>query len=144
MIFLGFVSCGREQIKGLQLDIKFSEDKLSEGMVTNIQFSWRTDHDFQKIREGAGVFVHFWHGNNLLHQDYHVPEVLPSDWDAGREYMYSQQVYIPELIDESDPDFKGYETLKLSIGFYFPADGKGKSKEEILVKKLKVFPRHKF
>jgi len=92
------------------------------------------------MEQDMNVFVHFWHNNNLLFQDDHIPEVPVPDWVPGREYTYSRRIYIPRFIDEFDPEFKGEETLKLSIGFFSPYDRTEKSKQEILERKLKVYP----
>ena len=86
------------------------------------------------------VYVHFWNKNNLLLQDDHIPEVPISEWDADQEYVYSRRVYIPEFIDEFDPEFKGEETLRLSVGISSPYDRTDETQQEIFEKKLNVLP----
>jgi hypothetical protein len=93
-----------------------------------------------KIGRDYTVYVHFWHGNNLLFQDDHVPSVPTSKWEPGKDYTYQRRIYIPSFIDEFDPEFKGEDTLKLVVGFYNAFDRTGESKREILTKKLKVLP----
>ncbi len=127
-------------IKGLELEVSFSEEKLSDNLVTDIQYTWKTNDEFVKVDQDFNVFVHFWHKSNLLFQDDHTPDVLTTQWEPNNEYTYSRRIYIPTFIDEFDPNFKGEETLRLSTGFFSPYDRTGESKQEILVEKLKVFP----
>ena len=130
----------RAVIKGLELEVSFSEEKLSDNLVTDIRYTWKTNDEFVKVDQDFNVFVHFWHKSNLLFQDDHTPDVLTSEWEPNNEYTYSRRIYIPTFIDEFDPIFKGEETLRLSTGFFSPYDRTGDSKQEILEEKLKVFP----
>ncbi len=135
------VQCKKKsQVQGVSLGVTFSEDKLSDNLITDVQYHWKTGGDFQKLEQDMNVYVHFWHNNNLLFQDDHIPEVPVVEWVPDREYTYSRRIYIPGFIDEFDPEFKGEETLKLSVGFFSPYDRTEKSKQEILERKLKVYP----
>jgi hypothetical protein len=127
-------------IKGLELEILFSEEKLSDNLITDLQYKWKTGSEFVKLNQDFNVFVHFWHKNNLLFQDDHNPEVPVSQWEPEKEYTYTRRIYIPTFIDEFDPNFRGEDSLRLSAGFVSPYDRTGDSKQEILVEKLKVFP----
>lgn len=138
--FLSF-SCKREMlIKGVDLNVSFSEKTLSDNLITDIQYKWRTRKDFVQVREDHNVFVHFWHKYNLLFYDNHTPEIPTSQWEPDKEYTYSRRIYIPTFIDRSDPEFTGEETLKLTIGFQSPYDRSGKLPKPLLVKKLKFIP----
>jgi len=59
----------KTQIKGINLDISFSEEKLSDDLVTEMKLTWKTDAEFVKMSQDFNVYVHFWHDNNLLFQD---------------------------------------------------------------------------
>ncbi|MDH4218310.1 MAG: hypothetical protein OEY18_14750 [Candidatus Aminicenantes bacterium] len=130
----------KSQVQGISLEVTFSEEKLTDYLITDVQYKWKTGSDFQKMGQDMNVFVHFWHNRNLLFQDDHIPEVPVPDWEPGKEYTYSRRIFIPEFIDEFDPEFKGEETLRLSIGFFSPYDRTDKSKQEVLERKLKVYP----
>jgi hypothetical protein len=135
------MSCKKElQIEGLELEVNFSETPLSDNLIVDMLYKWKTKDDFIGMRYDYNVFVHFWHKKNMLFQDDHIPEVQTSEWRAGKEYAYSRQIYIPAFIDKNDPEFKGVETLKLSVGLYSPYDRTGKSQQKILDEKLKVSP----
>lgn len=143
ILFLSVVSfhCQKKsQVQGVTLEVTFSEEELSDDLITDIQYKWKTTAEFAKIEQNMQVYVHFWHKNNMLFQDDHIPDVPISEWDADKEYVYSRRIYIPEFIDEFDPEFKGEETLRLSVGFFSPYDTTGETKQEIMEKKLKVFP----
>lgn len=141
IIPFAFFTCKRKsQVKGIYLKIAFSELTLSDNLITDIEYKWKTDNEFVELKQDYNVFVHFWHNNNLLFQDDHFPEFQTSKWELGKEYTYSRRIYIPSFIDEFDPEFEGEETLKLSVGFHSPYDRTGKSRREVLEKKLKVFP----
>lgn len=140
LAILSFHCKKKAEIKGINLDVSFSVDKLSDNLITDMQFDWKLDKEFVKMAQDYKIFVHFWHKNNLLLQDDHFPETAASQWEPGKEYVYSRRIYIPTFIDEFDPDFKGEETLRMSVGFYSPYDRSGESKQEILNKKLQVFP----
>lgn len=134
-------SCQKKtQIKGIGLTVKFSEKNLTDNLITDIEYNWKIGEDFVKISGDYTVFVHFWHKNNMLFQDDHVPPVPTSEWEPGKEYTYARRIYIPTFIDEFDPEFKGEETLDLIVGLYNPYDRTGKTKREVLSKKLKVIP----
>ena len=136
-----FFQCTKKkQVQGITLDVTFSEEELSDDLIADIQYTWKTDSSFVKIEQEMQVYVHFWHKNNLLLQDDHIPEVPISEWDADQEYVYSRRVYIPEFIDEFDPEFKGEETLRLSVGISSPYDRTDETQQEIFEKRLKVLP----
>lgn len=141
IVVLGMIGCKKKAaIQGLDLEIAFSEERLSDNLVTDLQYKWKTSGEFENLGQDYSVFVHFWHKNNLLFQDNHNPEVPVSQWEPGKEYTYTRRIYIPIFIDEFDPNFRGEDTLKFSAGFVSPEDSKGESGQEILVEKLKVFP----
>lgn len=134
-------SCQKKaQVRGVELSVGFSEKTLTDNLMTNIQYAWKTASDFTPVAKDYTVYVHFWHGNNLLFQDDHVPGVPTSKWEAGKEYTYERRIYIPSFIDEFDPQFKGEETLKMVVGLYNPYDRSGESKREVFNKRLKVLP----
>lgn len=130
----------KARVRGIGLEAAFSDEKLSDNLITEVRYRWQTDAEFEKMNQDMNIFVHFWHKNNLILQDDHLPEVATSLWEAGKEYTYSRRIYIPPFIDEFDPSFKGEENLRISIGFYSPYDRSGESKQEVLVKNLKVYP----
>jgi hypothetical protein len=135
------LSCRKKtQVRGVELTVNFSEKTLTDNLITDIQYDWKTSGDFPQVNKDYTVYVHFWHGDNLLFQDDHVPPVPTSKWEPGQEYKYQRKVFIPSFIDEFDPSFKGEEQLRLSIGLYNPYDRTGDSKREVLTSRLKVFP----
>jgi len=134
-------SCRKKpQVKGIEFTVDFSDKNLSDSLITNVEYKWKTTAEFQKIPEDYGVFVHFWHKNNMLFQDDYVPDVPTSKWEPNKEYSFKHRIYIPPFIDELDPQFEGDETLKLSVGLFSPFDRTGKSNVRIFEKKLKVTP----
>ena len=130
----------KAQIQGLELQVGFAEKNLTDNLITNVQYKWKTTADFKPLGQDYSVFVHFWHGANLLLQDDYVPEIPTSKWAANQEYVATHRVYIPSFIDEFDPQFKGTETLRVTAGLYSPYDRTGKSKFELLEKRLEVAP----
>ena len=141
IVAISVIGCKKKTvINGLELEILFSEENLSDNLVTDLQYKWKTSSEFVKFNQDFNVFVHFWHKNNLLFQDDHNPEVPVSQWEPEKEYTYTRRIYIPTFIDEFDPNFRGEDSLRLSAGFASPDDTTGDSKQEILVEKLKVFP----
>jgi hypothetical protein len=141
LLVLSSLSCQKKaQVKGVELAVGFSAKTLTDNLITDIQYAWKTGADFPKAGKDLTVFAHFWHGSNLLFQDDHVPPVPTSQWEPGQEYKYQRRIYIPSFIDEFDPTFKGEETLRLSVGLYNPYDRSGGSRREVLTTKLKVLP----
>ncbi|MCX6564244.1 MAG: hypothetical protein NTU60_11695 [Candidatus Aminicenantes bacterium] len=127
-------------VKGVELTVTFSEPALSDNLITDVEYKWKTSEDFVKLDKDYSIFVHFWHNaNNLITGDY-VPEIPTTKWEKGKEYTAKRRIYIPAFIDEFDPQFKGEETLRLSVGFFNPYDRSGQSEKEVLSKKLKVLP----
>ncbi|GAG91777.1 unnamed protein product, partial [marine sediment metagenome] len=107
MAFVSF-SCKREtQIRGVELEVSFSEATLSDDLITDIQYRWKTKKDFEEVKEDLNAYVHFWHRYNLLFYDNHSPEIPTSQWEPEREYAYSRRIYIPTFIDRFGPAFKG-------------------------------------
>lgn len=141
LLLMTSLSCQKKaQVKGVELAVNFSAKMLTDNLITDMQYVWKTSADFPKAGKDLTVFTHFWHGSNLLFQDDHVPPVPTSQWEPGQEYKYQRRVYIPSFIDEFDPAFKGEETLRLSVGLYNPYDRSGDSRREVLATKLKVLP----
>lgn len=135
------VSCRKKaSVKGIELTVGFSDKTLTDNLMTDVTYRWKTTGEFQKMDQDLSAFVHFWSGNNMLLQDDHVPEPPTSKWEPGKEYVSTQRIYIPKFIDEFDPQFKGEETLRLSVGLYSPFDRTGKAKFQIYDGKLKVLP----
>jgi len=128
----------KAQVEGVSLEVSFSEETLTDNLITEMHYKWKTDSSFAGMSKNYMVFVHLWHQENMLFQDDHMIEVSTSKWEPGKEYSYSRRIYIPYFIDEFDPQFKGEEELKLVVGFYSPYDRTGKSKREIFIKKLRI------
>jgi len=140
-LILASSSCQKKaQVQGVELQVGFSERTLTDNLITEVQYKWKTASDFTKIDSDYTVFVHFWHKNNLLFQDDHSLPVPSSKWEPGKEYVYVRKIYIPTFIDEFDPEFKGEESLRMNVGFYSPYDRSGKSKLDVLEKKLTIVP----
>jgi len=140
MAFIFFNCRKRLAVKGVDLVVRFSESHLSDYLITDILYEWKTGSNFVRLSQNYNVFVHFWHKNNLILRDDHTPVVPTSKWEPGKEYSYSRRIFIPRFIDEFDPEFKGEEILKVSVGFFSPYDRTGESKREIFDRKVKVFP----
>jgi hypothetical protein len=139
MVFVS-LSCKKETgIKAVELEVSFSEAPLTDDLVTDIQYRWRTKKDFAEVKEDYYAYVHFWHRYNLIFYDNHSPEIPTSQWEPGNEYVYSRIIYIPTFIDKSDPAFKGSDTLRLSIGLNSPSNRSGLPKP-LLEKKIKFLP----
>lgn len=135
------LNCSRKaSAKGVQLEVSFSAKPLSDNLITDMTYRWKTTSDFKKIDRDYYVFVHFWNKTNMLFQDDHIPAVPLNQWEPNKEYTYTRRVYIPSFIDEFDPQFKGQETLKLVVGIYSPFDRTGKSKAEVMNEQLAIMP----
>jgi hypothetical protein len=139
-VFFSFSCRKKPQVKGIEFTVDFSDKALSDSLITNVEYKWKTTTEFKKMSEDYSVFVHFWHKNNMLFQDDYVPDVPTSKWEPNKEYSFKHRIYIPPFIDELDPQFEGDETLKLSVGLVSPFDRTGKSNIQIFEKKLKVTP----
>jgi len=131
----------KTQVKGIEVNITFLEEELSDNLLTNMEYTWKTTSEFEAMKQDMIVFVHIWHGENLLIQDDHFPEVPTSSWQSGQNYTYRRQIYIPTFIDRFDPAFKGSDNLRLSVGFYSPYDRTGESKKEVLDELIQVYPQ---
>ncbi len=140
VILFSFSCREKPQIKGINLEVTFAEEPLSDNLITDMQLKWKTTGAFEKMSQDFNVFIHFWHDNNLLFQEDYIPEDPTSSWEPEKEYVHTKRIFIPPFIDEFDPEFKGEEILTLSIGFYSPYDQSGESKQFVLEKRLKIFP----
>lgn len=138
--FLAIHCQKKTAIKGVELEVSFSEPTLTDNLMTDITYRWKTSNDFIKMNRDYDIYVHFWHKDNLLFQDDYTPSVPTSKWEPGKEYSFTRRIYIPPFIDEFDPHFRGEESLRLAIGFYSSYDRSGKGKQEVFTRKLKVVP----
>jgi hypothetical protein len=135
------VGCQKKTaVKGVELSVTFSEPTLSDNLITDVEYKWKTNKDFQKLDRDYNIFVHFWHNTNMLVQDDYTPDIPTSQWEKSKEYTHKRRIHIPAFIDEFDPQFKGEATLRLSVGFANPYDRSGKAELEVLSQKLKVVP----
>lgn len=136
-----FFGCKEKaHVKGIELDVTFGEEQLSDNLITNMTLKWKTGPEFQKMNQDLKVFVHFWHKGNLLFQEDYFPEPPTSQWEPEQDFVHTRRIYIPQFIDEFDPDFKGKETLRLVVGFFSPYDRSGASEQKVLEEKLDVVP----
>ncbi len=135
-----FACKAKTQVEGVDLDVAFGEATLSDNLITDVTYTWKTGGGFKPQDRDYSVYVHFWHNSNLIVQDDYVPDVPTTQWQKDKTYTVKRSLFIPRFIDEFDPAFKGEETLRMSVGFYNPNDRTGKSQREVLSKKLKVVP----
>ena len=49
------------QMKGIDLKITFSEDELSENLLTNMEYNWKTNDKFEEINQDMSVYVQSMH-----------------------------------------------------------------------------------
>ncbi len=142
LVLIGFsFNCKEKtQVEGVELDVTFGEEQLSDHLITDMKLGWKTGPEFQKMNQDLMVFVHFWHKENLLFQEDYFPDPPTSQWEPGQEFVHTHRIYIPQFIDEFDPDFKGEETLRLVVGFFSPYDRSGASEQKVLEEKLVVVP----
>jgi hypothetical protein len=143
ILAVGLIAVGckkKAQVEGVALAVTFSEPTLSDNLITDVEYKWTTTDKFVKLDSDYNVFVHFWHNSNMILQDDYAPEVPTSKWEKGKVYSAKRRIYIPSFIDEFDPQFKGEETLRLSVGLYNPYDRTGQSEREVVSEKLKVVP----
>jgi len=143
VLAVGLIAVGckkKAQVQGVGLTVTFSEPTLSDNLITDVEYQWTTTDKFVKLDSDYNVFVHFWHNSNMILQDDYAPEVPTTKWEKGKVYSVKRRIYIPSFIDEFDPQFKGEETLRLSVGLYNPYDRTGQSEREALSEKLKVVP----
>ncbi len=115
--------CGKKNdTKGIKLKVKITPKVLTDDLYAKMNFSFELDKDFKKLEKKYKVFVHFWRekSKEMLFQDDHYPEILPQNWELGKNIKYSREIYIPKFLDEYDIDFEGYEKIKISIGLYDP------------------------
>jgi hypothetical protein len=140
-IALGLVACQKKaKVQGVDLAVNFADQPLTDNLMTNVTYTWKTSAGFKKLPQDFKVFVHFWHDNNLLVQDDYDLDVPTTKWEPGKQYTTTRRVYIPRFIDEFDPQFKGQESLTLAVGLYNPYDRTGSSEIEVYRKKLDVLP----
>lgn len=138
---VGSYCCQQESgVRGVSLEVSFSEEVLSDNLFTDVRYKWKTKKNFVKPNEDCSIFVHFWHRSNLIFYDNHLPEVSLTQWEPEKEYSYQRRIYIPPFIDALDPEFKGFEILRLSVGIAFPSGTAKKPLMKVCEKKLKVFP----
>lgn len=138
---LAVVGCQKKTvIQGVSLDVAFAEPSLSDNLITDVTYTWKTGGDFQKFNRDYHVFVHFWHNENLILQDDHAPEPPTTSWESNQTYTVTRRIYIPKFIDEFDPQFKGEERLRLVVGLVNPYDRSGEAPREVLSQKLTVLP----
>ena len=134
-------SCRKQaSIKGIEFDVSFADKPLTDNLMTEVTYRWKTTAEFQKMGQDLSVFVHFWDGKNMLLQDDYIPEPVTSKWEPGKEYAATRRIFIPKFIDEFDPQFSGDEKLHLSVGLYSAFDRTGKTKFPIYDEDLKVLP----
>jgi hypothetical protein len=142
LVLLGVsFSCKEKaQVKGIELNVTFAEEQLSDHLITDMMLGWKTGPEYQKMNQDLKVFVHFWHKGNLLFQQDYFPDPPTSQWEPEQEFVHSHRIYIPQFIDEFDPDFRGEETLRFVVGFFSPYDRSGASEQKVFEQKLIVVP----
>ena len=89
----------KTQVKGIELNVTFAEEQLSDHLITDMMLGWKTGPEFQKMNQDLQVFVHFWHEGNLLFQEDYFPEPPTSQWEPEQEFMLAKA-----WVDHDDRD----------------------------------------
>ncbi|MFQ6082974.1 MAG: hypothetical protein ACE5WD_06410 [Candidatus Aminicenantia bacterium] len=133
--------CKKTEDVGVIPEITFSDSPLTDRLYTDMEYIWKVKDNFKGFDKNYKIYVHFWDKNErILFQDDHFTPIPTRNWEKGKEIKYTRKIYIPQFIDEFDPQFKGEEIVKLSIGFYNPNDRTGKDKFNVFNKKLTILP----
>ncbi len=132
-------SCQKKEDIGVSPEISFSDTPLTDRLYTDITYDWKIKENFKGFKKNYKIYVHFWDKNKkILFQDDHYPPIPTNSWSKEKEIKYTRKIYIPPFIDEFDPQFKGEEIVKLSIGFYNPDDKEDQF--NVYNKKLTIYP----
>ena len=136
------ISCGKgSDSHGVKLDLTIQPDVITDFLYMKINYQYQLSDDFKPLTRDYAVFVHFWRtrSKEMLIQDDHVPEVLPSKWRPGQKINYSRVLFIPKFLDEIDIDFEGYEEIRVTVGLWDP-DSVDDEKIVLFRKTIKVHP----
>jgi len=126
LVFLLFtLSCTTDKtsIEGLDFNLQVQPRQLCDHSFIKITYGFNLGETYQKMKKDYHVFVHFWRKQTrqMLIQDDHRPMIRTFKWDNETSFTYSRKLFIPKFIDDIfDIDFKGYETMVLSVGLYRP------------------------
>ena len=137
-----FVSCGKKKVSnpGIDMNVSFSAPFYNH-TLTDVTYQWDLKDKVIPYSPDYKVYVHFWWGAKkiMLAQDDHD---LPGDiesWKKGGKFTYTHKnIFIPDFIDEFDPDFSGKEEVTFTVGLYKP--GSKESKIPLFQKKLEFTP----
>jgi len=136
------ISCGKgSDSHGVKLGLTIQPDVITDFLYMKINYQYQLSDDFKPFTRDYAVFVHFWRtrSKEMLIQDDHVPEVLPSKWRPGQKINYSRVLFIPKFLDEIDIDFEGYEEIRVTVGLWDP-DSVDDEKIVLFRKTIKVHP----
>jgi hypothetical protein len=126
-------------VRGIELSVTFSNRVLSDNLFTEATFRFRTTPLFAPIAEDNDIVSEFARRGKILLEDRFEPPVPTSKWEPDKEYTFTRRIYIPPFIDEFAPEFRGAETLDLSVGLASPPGG-GRSRLVVYLRKLRVVP----
>jgi len=73
LLVLAYGCKERTQVKGIDLDVTFAEEELSDNLITDMTLTWKTSEEFVKMNQDLQIYVHFWHKDNLLFQEDYIP-----------------------------------------------------------------------
>ncbi len=119
-----FTACKKKKVKdaGIELTVNLADPPI-ENLMTDITYTWKLKKNVIKYDPEYKVFVHFWDNtqSRMIAQDDHN---LPGDvekWKPGAIFTYTHKnFYIPDFIDEYDPNFSGEEEVTLTVGLWKP------------------------
>jgi hypothetical protein len=133
--------CRRQMgVKGVELSVSFSNRVLTDNLFTDVTYRFRTTSSFAPLAEDSRVVSRFTQRGKLLFLDEYEPPIPTSKWEAGKEYAFTRRIYIPVVIDEFDPGFKGAETLGFEVGLASSAAGAGQAGIVFLKRTLRLVP----
>ncbi|MGB9893005.1 MAG: hypothetical protein ACPLRA_01225 [Candidatus Saccharicenans sp.] len=104
LILIILAACeSRSPVKGLVVNPEFSDQVLTDNLVTRLRVKFITTSIFQPLDQGYQLVVSAnWQGK-LLFREYLEPQTPPSKWLANRVYEVEKYLYIPSLINIFDP-----------------------------------------
>ena len=53
-------------VKGVEVAVTFAEPALTDNLITDVTYAWKTGDDFLPLDKDYSVFVHYWHNENML------------------------------------------------------------------------------
>ena len=108
--------------EGLKTSVRIVPEELTDFGYLTLDVTLDPQEGFVPWSGERQIYVDFWRerSRERLLTTVNPLATPPTQWKPGHPIQFRQTCFIPRFLDELDPDFEGFETLRVEMGLMDP------------------------